>query len=291
MVSQFDRRCDDNAVLRLTDQYNIEARAYADHWAPIVHPLACRLLEVLPRRPVERVLDLGAGAGLLLPVLQEKFRGALVVGVDRSEKLIEMAHGSAAKASPEGEGAQVFSETCCVVGDAANVCLRADTFDLVVMAFMLYHVPDPNVALKETMRVLKRRGVLGLTTWAGDMESPVVTIWNEELEASGAVPAESLGRVARHELMDTPEKVQGLLESAGFDSIRANIQEFAHEIEPDEFIRLRVTVGSTRQRFETLDGKSRQRLIGRVRERFSGLTADDWVLRLPVVLATARALN
>lgn len=30
---------DNDAVLRLTEQYDAEAQAYADHWAPIVHPV------------------------------------------------------------------------------------------------------------------------------------------------------------------------------------------------------------------------------------------------------------
>jgi SAM-dependent methyltransferase len=273
MFSQFDNSGDDRAVLRLTKQYDVESRAYADHWAPIIHPIACSLLDELPQYDVKRVLDLGAGAGLLLPVIQQRYTEALVVGVDRSEGLLAL----------------VSPDVTVAVGDAVSLCLRPDAFDLVVMAFMLYHLPDPNVALKEVRRVLSSNGMLGLTTWAGDIESPAIGIWNEELEAHGAAPGESLGRVARHELMDTPEKVQGLLESAGFLSVYAMIREFTHRIEPDEFIRLRTRVGSTRQRFESLDEETRRRCVARAHGRFSDLSADDWVLRMPIVVASARS--
>ncbi len=234
-------RFDNGAVLRLTEQYDIESRAYVDHWAPVLHPIARRLLEELPEHTVERALDLGAGAGLLLPVIQQKYSQALVVGVDRSEGLLALANPDALLA----------------VGDATSLGILTDAFDLVVMVFMLFHLLDPCVGLAEARRVLRPGGVLGLTTWADDMRSPAVEIWNEELDAHGAVPGESLGRIARHELMDSPEKVQGLLESAGFFSARVTIQEFTHRIEPNEFISLRTLVGGTRLRLESLEKESR----------------------------------
>ena len=261
-----------SAILRLTEQYDVEARAYADHWAPIVHPIACRLLEELPEHKVERALDLGAGAGLLLPVIQQKYSEALVVGVDRSEGLLSLANPDASLA----------------VADALSLGIQTEAFDLVVMAFVLFHFPDPLVGLAETRRVLRAGGVLGLTSWAGDLGSPAVQVWNEELDARGAVAGESLGRIARHELMDSPEKIQGLLESAGFVSTRAVVREFTHRIDPEEFIRLRIGVGGTRQRLESLDEEGRIRCVSRARERLLNLSADDLVLRMPIVLASAK---
>jgi ubiquinone/menaquinone biosynthesis C-methylase UbiE len=262
---------DNSAVSRLTEQYDIESRAYVDHWAPVIHPIACRLLEVLPEHTVERALDLGAGAGLLLPVIQQKYGQALVVGADRSEGLLTLANPDAS----------------LVRADAMSLGILTEAFDLVVMAFMLFHLPDPCVGLTETMRVLRPGGVLGLTTWASDLESPAVQIWNEELDAHGAVPGESLERIARHELMDSPEKVQGILESAGFLSARAVVQEFTHPIELNEFIRLRTLVGGTRQRLESLDEENRRRCVAKARKQLSNLSADDFVLRFSIVLASA----
>jgi ubiquinone/menaquinone biosynthesis C-methylase UbiE len=262
-----------NAVSRLTQQYDVESRAYTDHWAPIVHPIACRLLEVLPEHPVERALDLGAGAGLLLPAIQQKYSEALVVGADRSEGLLTLA-------SPDAS---------LVVADALGLGIRAEVFDLVVMAFVLFHFPDPGVGLAEARRILKPGGVLGMTMWAGDLVSPASRVWNEELDAHGAVPGASLGRIARHDLMDSPEKIQGLLESAGFVSMRAVVQEFTHRIDLEEFIRLRTGVGGTRQRLESLDEGGRRRCVARARERLLNLSADDLVLRMPIVLASARS--
>ena len=127
-----------------------------------------------------------------------------------------------------------------------------------------------------------------MTMWAGDMGSPAVQVWNEELDAHGAVPGASLGRIARHDLMDSPEKVGSLLAAAGFVSPRAVVHEFTHRTELDEFIRLRTGVGGTRQRLESLDDDGRRRCVARARERLSDLPADDFVLRMPIILASAK---
>ena len=84
------------------------------------------------------------------------------------------------------------------------------------------------------------------------------------------------------------EKVRGLLESAGFLSVRAMVREFTHRIESEEFIQLRVRVGSTRQRLESMGEDTRRLCVSRVRERLSSLSAEDLVLRMPVIIATAR---
>jgi SAM-dependent methyltransferase len=256
---------------RLINQYDAEARAYLDCWAPVIHPISCALINELPRQGVEHVLDVGAGVGLLLPVLQKKYEKALVVGVDRSEGMIALA-GSTGLVS---------------VMDALSLGIRRDVFDLAVMAFMLFHLPDPAVGLEETRRVLRPGGALGVTTWADDLDSPAVGIWNEELDAHGASSVESV-RLAHHELMDSPAKVGNLLVSAGYVSVRTEVREFTHRTRPEEFLRLRTSVGATKQRLESLADNVRTRCVARAQARLSQLSADDFTMRMRIVLASAR---
>jgi hypothetical protein len=128
-----------------------------------------------------------------------------------------------------------------------------------------------------------------MTTWAGDLESEAVSIWNDELDAHGAVPGESLGRIAHHELMDSPQKVLDLLGSAGFVSARATVEHFAHRMDLEEFIGLRQGVGGNRQRLESLDQDTRGRCLARTRQRLSELSADGFTLRFSIILASAES--
>jgi ubiquinone/menaquinone biosynthesis C-methylase UbiE len=57
--------------------------------------------------------------------------------------------------------------------DAMALGLRAGSFDVAVLAFVLFHVPDPVAALVEVRRALRRRGSVGLTTWAAEPTTPV----------------------------------------------------------------------------------------------------------------------
>lgn len=264
---------ENSAVSRLAEQYGTEARAYQRLWAPVIHPAACRLLDWIPERPVVRALDLGAGVGMLIPEIRNRHPRAVVVGADRSEGMLCCAP----------------TDALLAVTDASRLGIESNSLDLVVMAFVLFHLPQPARGLSEARRALRSGGLLGLTTWADDLDSPAVEVWNEELEAHGAVDGDSLGRIANHDLMDSPAKVVKLLESSGFSSARAEIQQFVHPIDLDSFIEMRSGVGGNRQRLESLDDESRGRCIAQARRRLSLLSADDLTLRFRVVLSCAES--
>jgi ubiquinone/menaquinone biosynthesis C-methylase UbiE len=175
------------------------------------------------------------------------------------------------------------------VMDAAQLGMAPGTFDVVVMSFILFHLPDPVAGLTEARRVLRPGGFLGATTWAADVSSIAVRIWNEELDAHGAVPAEQLKRLAQHELMDDPEKVTGLLHSAGYLSARADVHEFTHTLSLGEFIRLRTSVGSTKERLETIPEKRRRECVVDASAKLARLDPEDFTLRMLIVFASARS--
>ena len=133
---------DRDAVRDLIGQYDDEASAYLDHWAPVIHPIACAIVDKLPRDGVRRVMDVGAGVGLLLPVLQEKFPDAHVMGIDRSDGMLSLCR--------PGDSVAVM--------DAAGLGVQSASLDLVVMVFMLFHLPDPAAGLSEARRSLRPGG-------------------------------------------------------------------------------------------------------------------------------------
>jgi SAM-dependent methyltransferase len=95
------------------------------------------------------VLDYGCGNGGFSRVLAR--RGARVVGIDISPKLIETARASAAKIGLNGSCPQFM------VGDAHHTPFADNTFDYVVGNGALHHL-DLEMAYAEIARVLKPGG-------------------------------------------------------------------------------------------------------------------------------------
>ena len=113
-----------------------------------------------PVAPGEQVLDLGCGAGRHAFELYR--RGARVVAFDRDEnELASVASmfGAMALAGEAPEGASART----VTGDALSLPFPDDSFDKIVAAEVLEHIPDDMSAMAELLRVLRPGGRLAVT--------------------------------------------------------------------------------------------------------------------------------
>lgn len=100
------------------------------------------------------VLEVGCGRGLLLQALQAM--GANAVGVDANAQAVASGAAPAMK-----------------VADAADLPFDDATFDAVVSAHTIEHVPDVEVALREMCRVVRPGGqVLLIYPW-----EPIRGLW------------------------------------------------------------------------------------------------------------------
>ena len=95
-----------------------------------------------------RVLEVGAGPGEVSERITTEL-GADVIAVDISERMVELAQEKGVDAR---------------VGDVQDLPFPDATFDLVVAAWMLFHVPDLDRGLAETARVLRPGGRLVAVT-------------------------------------------------------------------------------------------------------------------------------
>jgi SAM-dependent methyltransferase len=113
--------------------------------------------------PGERVLDIGCGSGAVTRTLARRVApGGRAVGMDASAALLEVARELANKA---GLGATIeFKE-----GDCRALPFPDASFDAVVAATTLSHVPDPARALAEMVRVTRPGGRVGVFDVDGDL--------------------------------------------------------------------------------------------------------------------------
>jgi SAM-dependent methyltransferase len=107
-----------------------------------------RILAARPRR----LLDVGSGLGDLCAWARTQLDGE-VVALDSSPRMVELAETAGVKA---------------VQADMRQLPFADASFDCVVAAAVLYHVPDPENAIAEAARVLTAEGLLLATTGSDD---------------------------------------------------------------------------------------------------------------------------
>ena len=99
---------------------------------------------------IRHALDVGCGAGhwgrVVLPLLADEAR---LTGVDREEAFLTLARESL---DPE--------RSEYLVGSVERLPFDDDTFELVTCQTLLIHVADPELAIREMMRVLAPGGLL-----------------------------------------------------------------------------------------------------------------------------------
>jgi SAM-dependent methyltransferase len=132
-------------------EHNLRARksAYVDAEGDDPREFA---FEAIAETEPRRVLEVGGGEGELAERIRDEL-GAEVIGIDQSERMVEIQRRKGIDAR---------------VGNVQELPFADGEFDVVVAAWMLYHVPDLDRGLGEIARVLKPGGRLVAVTNAID---------------------------------------------------------------------------------------------------------------------------
>lgn len=150
---------------------NVEA-AYA-RWAPIydkVFTLVMKRGRLAAAEAVNRVggrvLDVGVGTGLELPMFDRKVR---IVGVDLSDPMLEIARKRVAE-----QGLTNVEDLR--VMDAMNLTFEDASFDAAVAPYVITTVPDPVRTMDEMARVVRPGGEVIIVNHIGAESGPIAAI-------------------------------------------------------------------------------------------------------------------
>ena len=150
------------------DNVHVE-EAYA-RWAPVYDLVFTAVMRpgrkaaaAAAGRPGGRVLDVGVGTGLELPMFDPD---TALVGVDLSAPML-------ARARARVRQARLGNVAGLLVMDAVRLAFADATFDAVVAPYVLTVVPDPHASLDEWLRVVRPGGEIVLVNHVGAERGPI----------------------------------------------------------------------------------------------------------------------
>jgi SAM-dependent methyltransferase len=177
------------------------AQKYESVWSSLTRQFIPHLISAAEVSPDMSVLDVACGPGYVSAAAKQL--GAVPTGIDFSENMVAIAK-------------QMFPDIPFVQGDAQDLPGGAGSFDRVLINFGLLHVSHPERACAEACRVLKPKGRLGFSVWAGPEKNPGAKIVNDAIEAHADLDV-GLPEGPPRYLYGEREECRKVLEEAGFD--------------------------------------------------------------------------
>jgi len=150
--------------------YRRYARIYDAVFGPVLQPGRKAVLDALKLKPGDRVLEVGVGTGLSLPLYPRSVR---ITGIDVSGEMLEKAR--ARVASRKLENVEALLEM-----DAENMSFPDASFDKVVAMYVVSVVPRPAKLIEELHRVCRPDGEIYIVNHF-QSENPIVASFERAL--------------------------------------------------------------------------------------------------------------
>jgi ubiquinone/menaquinone biosynthesis C-methylase UbiE len=245
---------------------------YHEHLSDVTTQSVEPLLDASGIRSGSRVLDVATGAGYIAGAAAQ--RGADAIGIDFSLAQVRMAR-------------ERYPTVRFEQADAEALPFDSDTFDAVVNGFGMCHLPNPEVALREAFRILKRGGRMAFTVW--DMPERAVA-FGAVYAAVRAHGSMDVGLPAGPNFFSDPEQSRKALLNAGFVSPSCRqVPQMWRVSDPDKIFEV-ITEGSVRAA-ATLRAQSpsaREAIKAAMRDTFTAYrSGDSFAVPAPAVLAAA----
>jgi len=132
--------------------YRRYAGVYDAIFGPVLHPGRKAVIQALDLRPGDRVLEVGVGTGLSLPLYPSHVK---VTGIDVSAEMLEKARRRVAKR-------RITHVEALLEMDAEQMSFAPASFDKIVAMYVMPVVARPARVLEELHRVCKPDGQIYL---------------------------------------------------------------------------------------------------------------------------------
>ncbi|MBW3537245.1 MAG: methyltransferase domain-containing protein [Actinobacteria bacterium] len=250
--------------------YDVGVDAYAKLWSPVIQPPGRAVIAALGIEAAQRVIDIGTGTGALVPSIRAAANGVSVIGLDPAGEMLRAARNSMTLAA--------------VQGDAVSLPFRDAAIDRALLAFVLFHLSDPYLALSEVARVLIAGGRVGTVTWVGDDTIRAYEELDAILNEAGA-PQFPTRRVDTG--LDTPEAIDALFSHSGLRATRIWTEALHHQWNRSTYWALASGFGVNSVRLQRLDPAARKEVRERARQRLDALPPDAFAWSGQVLCAVA----
>ena len=114
------------------------------------------LLDLVGKKSIDSLLDLGTGTGRILQLLDGRYRKA--IGIDASRDMLSVARTNLDKSG--------LARASVRHGDIFNLPLDGQDFDLITIHQVLHFLDEPQSAIKEAASVLRPGGRLAIVDFA-----------------------------------------------------------------------------------------------------------------------------
>jgi trans-aconitate methyltransferase len=239
--------------------YERAADSYAALRAGLLVTGSGPLLSRLPLDDARVVVDAGTGTGALLPLLRAAAPAATIVGLDLTAGMLRHARRDKAELAQ---------------ADLAHPPLRPGSVDVLVSAFVLFHLADPPAAVRQLAAALRPGGMFAAATWTKDESWTAKSVFSAELDAAGAplVTSSRVGAV----YTDTPEALAALAESAGLRVLDTEVAPLGGQaIDAADLVAEWMSCGSTGARFDELDAPAQEKVVAEATGKIAALSEED----------------
>ena len=148
--------------------YRRYAGVYDAVFGPVLQPGRRAVLDALGLRPGERVLEVGVGTGLSLPLYPRDVR---ITGIDVSREMLD-------KARRRVERRGLGNVEALLEMDAEKTTFAAASFDKIVAMYVMPVVERPAAVLEEMHRVCKPDGEIFLVNHVRSQNRVVAAVEN-----------------------------------------------------------------------------------------------------------------